>query len=170
MPSYTSDVKGLRTFEAFKLVKDESVWVAVGKTAQWNETETVPQVTEGTTLQELVALKRADQVAFVVPDPNGTIEQQGQKWKIISEQEAKSIDCRWVYIQVWLNYDQFPVVTYRQTGIYTGLALKPGVPANKQIITISDVADLGFFIVANNRSPIPREATQKESIEFIIEF
>ncbi|WP_139491797.1 hypothetical protein [Brevibacillus dissolubilis] len=170
MPSYTSDASGLRAFQAAKLVQDGSVWVAIGKTSPWNEGETVPVVTSDMTLQETVAFKRADQIAFVVKDDKGTIEQRGQKWRILKSDEAKATDCRHVYVQAWLNYDEFPLVTYRQTGVYAGLVLKSGVAANEQVVTLEDIVDVGYLLVLNNRSPIQRDATQKESLDFIIEF
>lgn len=168
----TSDVKGMKTFQAFNLVRNGQVFIAVGRTSSWDShsPEIVPDVQYGQTISEIVALKRADQVRFVLPDDtNGTIEQVGQKWRIIDEEEARATDCRWVYIQAWLRYDEFPLCTYRQTGVYAGTLLAQGLPVNKQVATMDEIVDLGFLLTVTNQSPVEREATNRESIEYILE-
>ncbi|MFE1631040.1 hypothetical protein ACFLFF_30360 [Brevibacillus reuszeri] len=172
MASKTSDVKGMKTYQAVKLVKDGAVFIGVGKTTPWNENnpEKVPDVAYNQTISEFVALKRADQVSFILPDnTNGTIEQFGQKWRVVDEAEARDKDCRWVYVQAWLRYDEFPICTYRQTGVYAGTVLAQGVPINKQVVAIDQIADIGFLLTLTNQSPIEREATHRESIEYIVE-
>ncbi|WP_139489371.1 hypothetical protein [Brevibacillus dissolubilis] len=170
MASYTCDVKGLRTFEALQLIRDRSVFIAVGKTSPWNEQEEVPAVHFGSQIEEVAAYKRADQLTFIMPDDNGTIEQRGQKWRPISQEEGIEQNCRWVYVQAWLSFDTFPVITFRQTGVFVSLTQKAEVPVNKQVLYPDDVVHPGFLIIMNNRTPISREATQKESVDFIIEF
>lgn len=175
MASITSDVKGFKTYQAKKIVEDATdVWIAVGKTTPWgstdhNNVETVPTVQHNEALQELVAMKRAQVVSYVLPSEEGEIEQLGQNWKKVSIEEARQNDCKWVYVSTWLDYDNFPVVTYRQTGIYIDLVLNEGVEPNKQVITEENIKDKGFLVVVNNRSPITRDATQKELVEFIIQ-
>ncbi|EJL29937.1 hypothetical protein [Brevibacillus sp. BC25] len=172
MPSKTSDVKGMKTYQTVHLAKDKNVFIAVGKTSPWNteNPEKVPDVSYGQTITEIVALKRADQVRFVTPDDtNGTIEQQGHKWRIIDEDEARLADCRWVYVQAWLRFDEFPICTYRQTGVYAGTILADGLPINKQVVKPDEVKDMGFLLAVTNQSPLQREATHRESIEYILE-
>ncbi|NRS15809.1 hypothetical protein HP398_05095 [Brevibacillus sp. HB1.4B] len=162
----------MKTYQAFKLFKDGNVFIAVGKTSPWNpETpEKIPDVSYGQTITEIVALKRAEQVKFVTPDDtNGTIEQFGQKWRIIDEAEARDTDCRWVYVQAWLRYDEFPICTYRQTGVYAGTVLVDGVPINLQVAKPEQVVDYGFLLTVTNQSPIAREVTHRENIEYILE-
>ncbi|WP_252503289.1 hypothetical protein [Sporosarcina sp. Marseille-Q4943] len=170
--SITSDVISFKTYKAKKIVDDKpNVWVAVGKMTPWTEAnpETVPDVSMNDTVQEIVGMKRADLVHYVVPDENGTVEQYGQNWRIIDEAEAIEKNCKWVYVQAWLSYDNFPVVTYRQTGVYILSEMVPGTPVNKQIVLPNEIVNNGFCCVVNNRNPMPRHSTQKESVEFIIE-
>lgn len=172
MPSKTSDVKGMKTYQTFNLFKDKNVFIAVGKTSPWNPEipEKVPDVSYGQTMTEIVALKRADQVRFVMPDDtNGTIIQLGQKWRLIEEVEARAIDCRWLYVQAWLRYDEFPICNYRQTGVYAGTILVDGSPVNKQVVKPDEVKDMGFLLAVTNQSPLQREVTHRESIEYILE-
>jgi len=170
MASFTSDVKGLRTFEAIQLVKNESVWIGVGKEQPWDSSETVPLVAYDSTMLETIGYKRADQLTLVVPDEAGTIHQMNQTWRAVDVDEGKALNARWVYVQGWLNYDQFVLKTFRQTGVWAGLQPKDNVLPNQQVVYPEDVADPGYLLVLNNRSAITREANQKESIDFIIEF
>ncbi|MET3292267.1 hypothetical protein EDM56_11965 [Brevibacillus fluminis] len=170
MASFTSDVKGLRTFEAIQLVKNGSVWIGVGKEQPWDAAETVPPVSYQSAMVETIGYKRSDQLTLVVPDSAGTIEQMNQNWRTVSIEEGKSLDARWVYVQGWLSYDEFALKTFRQTGVWAGLQPKDHVLPNQQVVYPADVVDPGYLLVLNNRSPITREANQKESIDFIIEF
>lgn len=170
MASFTSDVKGLRTYEAIQLVKNGSVWIGVGKEQPWGAAETVPPVVYQSTMQETIGYKRADLLTLVVPDDAGTIQQMNQNWRAVSLEEGKALDARWVYVQAWLAYDEFPLKTFRQTGVWAGLQPKETVLVNQQVVKPEEVIDPGYLLVLNNRSPITREATQKESIDFIIEF
>jgi hypothetical protein len=178
LASNTSEVLTMKVYQAKKIVDDGMVFIGVGGLTPWatgtlpNGTtgEVVPKVAYDSQITDLVGMKKADLIHYVIPDNvNGTIEQLGQKWRILSEAEAIPQNCKWVYVQAWLNYDNFPIVTYRQTGVYTGVQLNDGVPVNKQILLPVDIKDKGFLLVMSNRSPMTRDVIQKESVEFIIE-
>ncbi|KLU66766.1 hypothetical protein DEAC_c14340 [Desulfosporosinus acididurans] len=171
MPSYTGSVIGMRIWQAAQVVQAANAWVGIGKNSSWGDTDTPPQVDPSTTaLDGLIALKKAETLTLVVPDPNGTIEHLGQKWMPVTVADARTKQARWVYAAAWLRYDEVPVVTYRQTGAFLGVTRNANVDAGKLVLLPTEVSDLGFLAAVNNRSPIPRAEDQKELVEFIIEF
>lgn len=72
---------------------------------------------------------------------------------------------KYVYIDCSLNYDQFPVETYRQIGVQTSV-----VPNTPDILKVNEVTSFGNLEIIDNRAPTVREADQKESIGLIVEF
>ena len=171
MASYTASVIGMRIWQAVQAVLAANAWVGIGKNSVWGDGDAPPQVDSSTTaLDGLVALKKAETLTLVVPDPNGTIEHLGQKWMPVVVSDARAKQARWVYVAAWLRYGEVPIVTYRQTGAYLGVIRNVGVDTGKLTLLPSEVSDLGYLGAVNNRSPIPRAEDQKELVEFIIEF
>ncbi|HHY67834.1 MAG TPA: hypothetical protein GX517_11710 [Alicyclobacillus sp.] len=171
MASYTDSVIGMRVWQAAKVVQSGNVWVGIGRTTAWNDTDTPPTPNPNATqIDGLVVLKKAEILSLVIPDPNGTIEHLGQKWSTVPLEDARSRTARWVYVATWLRYDEVPIVTFRQTGVFADVVLGDGVPPGKLVLLPEEVADLGFLLVLNNRSPINRAADQKELLEFVVEF
>ncbi len=168
--SFTSTVAGMKTFQAIQLVHTGNLWIGLGKSTPWNETDEVPEVGAGMQLLEPVGYKKAEKVQFVVPDDHGEIVQLGQKWKVISEQEALNSFTRWVYLAAWIHYNELPEVSYRQTAVITDLTFKPDTLPGKLAVLPNEVENSGYALVVNNRSPIQRTADQREFIEFIVEF
>jgi hypothetical protein len=80
---------------------------------------------------------------------------------------------RWVYVDSYLRYEQFPLVTYRQVGVYSMVQ-----PANLDIMksaaysteAVDEYTKTGILEVVDNRKPTPREVDQKELLSLIIEF
>lgn len=80
---------------------------------------------------------------------------------------------RWVYMDAYLRYDQFPLVTYRQIGIYS--SVEPSNVDTMRSKAYSDTGEneyirAGILEVLDNRKPTPREIDQKEMLSLIIEF
>lgn len=80
---------------------------------------------------------------------------------------------RWVYMDAYLRYDQFPLVTYRQIGVYS--AVEPSNVDTMRSKTYAtggtdEFTKTGILEVVDNRKPTPREIDQKEMLSLIIEF
>ena len=80
---------------------------------------------------------------------------------------------RYVYLDCYLNYDQFPLVTYRQIGLCTGVTpntediLKDG---SYTLSGASEYTSLGNLEILDNRVPNTRDINQREMLSLIIEF
>lgn len=72
---------------AIDLYKKAGKYFSVGKTSAWTDETTPPDPSADTyKIDELVALKKVDNVQLVVPDnENGTIVYRDSKWRIVQE-------------------------------------------------------------------------------------
>lgn len=83
---------------------------------------------------------------------------------------------KYVYIEGYLEYDHFPLATYRQIGLCTGVV--PKDPSNDNILRSAafstsredEYSSLGLLEILDNRSPIPRDRNMRELISMIVEF
>ena len=80
---------------------------------------------------------------------------------------------KYVYIDCYLNYDSFPIVTYRQIGVCTGVT--PNTPdillSSKYTLSGSgdEYTSLGTLEILDNRVPNTRDISQRELLSVIIE-
>lgn len=172
MATKTDSVTASRVYQALQLVTKNDVWVGFGKTTTWGTNEPVPDVNQAAkTLDELQALKKAETLVLVVPDTNGTIEFAGKKYRQVAadKNSALTAGARFVYVAAWLKYSEVPVVTYRQSGVFTDVVKKAG-SENKLILQAAEIQDPGYLLALNNRSPVTRETDSKELLEFLLEF
>lgn len=80
---------------------------------------------------------------------------------------------RYVYVDCYLNYDEFPIVTYRQIGLCTGVTPNTVDVMRSAEYAIGGTAEytsLGVLEVLDNRVPATRDANQRELLSLIIEF
>lgn len=83
---------------------------------------------------------------------------------------------KYVYVEGYLEYDRFPLATYRQLGLCTGVI--PADPSVTNILRsaefnpkgVDEYSSLGVLEILDNRSPIPRDINMRELISLIIEF
>lgn len=80
---------------------------------------------------------------------------------------------KYVYVDCYLNYDEFPLVTYRQIGLCTGVlpntedVLKSGAHT---LDGVNEYSSLGTLEILDNRYPNTRDINQRELLSLIIEF
>lgn len=80
---------------------------------------------------------------------------------------------KYVYIDCYLSYNQFPIVTYRQIGLCTEV-----LPNTENILRSAaysasgndEYTSLGVLEIIDNRSPSTRDIDQQEMLSLIVEF
>lgn len=172
--SYIDDVYGYKLFCMSRLFDLKStIYFGIGGISPWSSgaNEVVRPVDLETTIDDVVALKLADEVAFAIPDDeNGTVEHLGQKYAITTDiNEAIAAKAHHMYYKAKFEYADMPVTTFRQIGLYVGVSIASGQTSSKGIYLPHQVSDYGDLIIVNNRAPIVRSSDQKEYIEFIIQ-
>lgn len=149
----------------------ESLFIGIGKTTAWEDENSPPDPLNTDTLVDPVGYKQVESIFMVVPDPNGTLSYKDSRWRIVPEEEAIAQGARWVYLSVYVAYEELPTnISYRQVGAYTNLTRKEGVPSGKYALLPSEVESVGLLEVLDNRKPIYREPDQREQLIIIIEF
>ena len=155
--------------QALDLKNNHTAWVVVGQTTPWANEENPPDVDLSTTdINEIQGAKRCNIVSLCVPDASGTIEFQGQKYRLVSDSEAYSQGARWVYFRADLKYDQFPVVTYRQTALYIDLVPASGYEGY-DVLYPTQIESNGILYYYKNHPPRYRTVESVDIVEVIIE-
>lgn len=83
---------------------------------------------------------------------------------------------KYVYVEGYLEYDKFPLITYRQIGLCTGVTPKSPDDANilksasYSLSGTNEYDGLGVLEILDNRAPIARDIDMRELISMIIEF
>jgi hypothetical protein len=149
----------------------ETFWFAIGRTVTPWDCETDPPVEsiDTTMLDEICGLQKAETVSLCYPDPNGSVEFKGVRFTLVPDEFAYDHDCRYLYCSTVLRFDDFPLVTFRQYGIYVGVVPAPGNEA-KDILLPDEVLSYGKLIGYINIPPIIRNAGSKNLMEIVIEF
>ena len=161
---YSGDV-----LTALSLKNNNTFWVAVGHTSAWTDESSPPaEDLTITDIDDIQGFKKCDTVSLCVPDAAGTIEFRGQNYKLVADSDAYTEVARYIYFRADLKYDQFPVVTYRQTGLYANTTPATGYESN-DILTPAEVASNGTLRYYHNHSPVYRTADSVDIIEIIIE-
>jgi hypothetical protein len=152
-----------------KLMKDNlTFWIAVGRTSAWPNESSPPAETVTTeTIDQIQGLKRADLVQFVKEDANGTIIFKDKKYSVVEEADIYTDDAIWLYFSGWLLFDQFPVVTFRQTAIFVDVIPTSG-NEGKDVLLPSQVQSYGKMIGYVNHLAKTRVSYGKDLVEFVL--
>lgn len=137
----------------------------IGRTSPWPD-EINPPSPDRTALQieEVIGFKQITTLELVYPDALGIINYRGQNFSISDEANAFTNNARFVYLSGQLVEDQFPLTTFRQIGIVSGLT------PTSDIVLPGSVVDSGTLEGIDNRTPIHRNITKTETLSYIIQF
>lgn len=159
---------------ALGFYESDSVYFALGKTSKWDDTENdasfippEPELT-ATSLEELACLKKVTQKLLVYPEEGGEINFNGTSWKILTPEQAITLQSRWVYLTTTLYYDEVDLLQYRQVGIFN--RVKPAEGVTNTLLLPGQVEDLGLLIALNNRGVVTRQTDTRDTYSLIIEF
>jgi len=99
----------------------------------------------------------------------GTIFFRDQQYRIVPAIDAFDEGARWVYLESSLNYDEYPLIDFRQIGWYSHLVPLAGHESEDPLLE-ENVDDPGILEIIDNRRVINRAIDEKERITIIIEF
>lgn len=234
-------VNGGHVSRALDFYKSVGKYFIIGGTQSWDD-ETAPPAPSVSDykLNDVIGLKKVDNIHLVVPDEKGTIQYRSQNWRIVSDHVRTTVSsagvtlgstvvpvtsvagltegaklrinnayegtiqsisgllltldtpapvqvpsgspvlggamvegAKYVYVDCYLNYDEFPLATYRQIGLCTGVLPNDRDVLRSAIYTnggVNEYTDLGNLEILDNRAPSPRDSNQREQLSLIIEF
>ncbi|MDP4224913.1 MAG: hypothetical protein Q8910_00890 [Bacteroidota bacterium] len=115
------------TSRAIDFFYKTDVFFGIGGPSAWADDNNPPAAYPSDTITNLIGVKQMENIYLVVPDVNGTITYQDSKWSIVPPDQAKSKNIKHVYVDTTLMYDELPLTTYRQVGLYTKIVRGSGV-------------------------------------------
>jgi len=154
---------------AYEFYNRSNIYVGIGRTTPWVD-ENIPPIPTGdeTAVVEIFGYKNLHSKMYVVPDPEGELSYRGQGWREVQPENIYDEGAKWVLVKFFLEFDELPLIGYRQIGIYTGLEKLPGVSDGP--LVPEQVVNPGILEVIDNKKVESREVDKKEEITLIIEF
>ena len=165
-------IPNLRGTMLGKAIINGNIFIGVGRTTPWEDEENPPPPsTNATDVEEPILYKKPDRLSFVVlDDEDGTIPVLGHFYKLLSIEEARSIQCRSVLFQVSLSILDFEQeIAYRQIGLFGFLTPSEG-NESKTILRPQEIDDVGYIFHISNRSPYYVYSHHGETISFILNY
>ncbi len=146
---------------------DAGRYVGIGKSTVWPN-ELIPPTPDGTelVLTEPIGYKPVEVKKYVIPDEGGAFSWGGQNWTEVQPANIYTQNASYVYVEFRLEYDELPLVQYREVGVFSGLthtggagALLPGV-----------ITDVGKMEMLDNRIVSTRVIDKVDVIAYVIRF
>lgn len=107
----------------------------------------------------------ASSVAFVVPDPDGTIEIPGEGF--FSETTTPT---NRLLVVAQFGYAEEPTAVIRQTAVFVGTEVVAGLPAGQRYFVPGELQSPGRMLQLQNLVPVNRSAATRSRFENLIVF
>jgi len=147
-----------------------NVWGAIGRTAAWpNELDPPAEVVGTVAIDTPIGYKKILTKQLVVQDAGGAIQFKNQNYTLVDPADAFDQNVVRVFLEFSFDYDEVPLSSFRQIGIYSGLVPTAG---NELALVLlpSQVANAGGLIYYDNRLKEDRFIDKKNILRRIIQF
>lgn len=124
--------------------------------------------TEQTAQAELLAevgRRKVLAASFVTPDPAGEIVIEGAGRFARSTTETNQL-----YLEFKFDFQDAATSVIREIGVFVGTETAAALPAGQQYFAPDDVTNPGTLLYLENKTPIYRSASTRESFETLITF
>lgn len=119
---------------------------------------------EAAALLDEVCRRQVDEVYFVAPDANGEISLASGRWRVVTDPSPH------LFLRTKFDFGDAVGVTVREQGVFVGTQAKPEVPVGQRLLTAADIAHPGTLLLLERCPPIVRQASTRETFEFILTF
>lgn len=145
-------------------VKAQPIHMAWGEgNPAWDDTPTPEQATTTALINEL-GRRRATQVLFCTPDPNGELVVPTGRFA------ASATPTKYLYMRFAFDFTDAPASTIREIAVFIGSIAKAGVPAGQDYLIPSEVQDPGMMLALEHIPKLVRSASVRQQFEFVIQF
>lgn len=129
----------------------------------WDQ-ESEPEPTNVRTLVNELGRRQAKQVAFVNPDPAGTIETPQGNFSLSAE------PTRYLYVSVVFDFDEEPTARIRELGVFISCETDPALPAGQKYFTPDQVTAPGRLVLLDRSQNFPRNGSVRPAFEYVFPF
>lgn len=147
-----------------KAIKNQTIHLAWGLgDGEW----TTPPAENAlaTELLDEIGRREAVEVAFVVPDEDGTISIEGAGTFTRTETATNQL-----YLSFKFDASNAPTAVIREIGVFAGTVTATGLPAGQKYFEPSEITDPGTLLQLENKTPIYRAANTRETFDILITF
>lgn len=115
-------------------------------------------------LQNEVGRRVAEDVTYVVPDPDGTIVLPTGKFTV------SATPTNYLYMQFRFEFLEEQSTVIREIGVFAGTEVQAELPPTQEYFTPSEVTSTGRMLHLENLAPIYRSPAIRESFNIVIAF
>ena len=149
--------------ELVRSIFEQPIFMGWGKAdEQWQQPPA--ESTDATALQHPIGYRKATQVSYCEPDPDGEIS-------VSSGTFSKStVQTRHLYLQFKYDFEDALAQTIREIGVFLNTQVAPELPAGQMYFDQTNIIDAGQMILLENYRPLFRENGVRESFDFVVTF
>lgn len=117
-----------------------------------------------TALLDEVCRRTVDEVYFVVPDQNGEISLATGRYRISTDPTPH------LFMRTKFDFGDAAGVTIREQAVFVGTQVVDGLPPGQRLFTPDQIAAPGVLLLIEHAAPIVRQASTRETFEFVLTF
>lgn len=147
-----------------KAIKTQPIHLAWG-TGDGAWTTPAAENTLATSLLNEIGRRTAMEVTFVTPDPNGEIEVDTAGRFARSTTETNQL-----YMVFKFDFANASSAVIREIGVFVGTETAANLPAGQMYFAPSEIVNHGTLLQLENKSPIYRSSSTRETFDILVTF
>lgn len=168
MPAIITNINRIqRTYDFAQKV----LYFGIGRLTNWSD-ETLPPTPAftSTQIEELNFIAKVENLKYIIPDEEGEIYYINTRWTEIAENDIYAQNCYNLYLDVTLDYDNYPIIDYRQVGLLENPTDIYDEICRQNKYLVNEINSQGILHYLDNRVVTYRQLNQQERISAILEF
>lgn len=117
-----------------------------------------------TALLDEVCRRTVDEVYFVEPDPNGEIALATGRYRV------SQAPTQHLFLRTKFDFGDAAGSTIREQAVFVGTQVQAGLPPGQRLFTPAEIASPGTLLLLEHAPPILRQASTRETFEFVLTF
>lgn len=146
-------------------VASREIFLGVGAgNASWDSSGTPPENITSSALLSPIGYRKAAQVSFVTPAPQGAISLPSGRYDVSATQT------NYLYLRFTLDFENASTATIRETGILLDTQSNEGLPIGQMFFDAVEIEDPGTLYLLEHVPAIIRTPATRETFEFVLTF
>lgn len=123
-----------------------------------------PENVAATALLDEIARRTVDECYFVSPDPDGEISLSTGRYRISATPTPH------LFIRTKFDFTDALGATIREQAVFVGSEINPSLPPGQRYFTPDQVLSPGTLLLIEHTVPIVRQASTRDTFEFVLTF